>query len=101
MAKKDWPDWHIYLRDGCRCQYCGFSGIGNFNAFSQLVVDHRSKVVACGGCSVLLRNFPSRGRGRSGRDVLKAAKTHIARKYAERVGDFVRMMSELQRRKGR
>jgi hypothetical protein len=62
MPRDGWPDWGVYVRDGCICQYCGFDGT-EFRAWQQLQIDHvipqrsggedseKNKAVACTGCN--------------------------------------------------
>jgi 5-methylcytosine-specific restriction endonuclease McrA len=38
-ADAGWPDWKVYVRDRCRCVYCGYDGTG-FAAWGHLQIDH-------------------------------------------------------------
>jgi 5-methylcytosine-specific restriction endonuclease McrA len=62
MPRDGCPDWDVYVRDGCVCQYCGFTGT-EYRAWQQLQIDHvipqccggkdsyKNKAVACNGCN--------------------------------------------------
>jgi hypothetical protein len=73
-----WPIWGVYLRDQCRCQYCGFNGAESLRAWWNLEVDHLyprspknpsdrinpalvenelNRVIACRTCNHLKGNF--------------------------------------------
>ena len=38
-AESNWPDWRVYIRDRCKCVYCGFDSTG-FAASGHLQIDH-------------------------------------------------------------
>lgn len=74
MAKHPWPDWNIYVRDGCTCVYCGFQGT-SLLSWRQLTIDHivprakggpdapENKVVSCNYCNTMKSGFdPSDGQ---------------------------------------
>ena len=62
MPRKGWPDWDVYVKRGCVCEYCGFDGT-EYRAWQQLQIDHiipqnsaganseMNKAVACQGCN--------------------------------------------------
>lgn len=114
MAKEDWPDWEIYVRDGCHCVYCGFDGT-TLQGWRQLQIDHRipvakvgtneptNKVVACTDCNRKKHSFdpssgnPSRLSSEAGRqELIKESKDYIKKKQGREVEDFDLMMKELQ-----
>lgn len=63
MAKNNWPDWEVYVRDRCVCVYCGFDG-RTLQSWYQLAIDHLvprsakgpdtpdNKVVSCISCNM-------------------------------------------------
>jgi 5-methylcytosine-specific restriction endonuclease McrA len=80
MAETDWPDWNVYVRDGCKCVYCGFDGTKLLSWF-QLEIDHlipvrsqgadwpENKVVTCVMCNKLKHGYdPGNGRIQSPSD---------------------------------
>ncbi|MFC1654165.1 HNH endonuclease [Myxococcota bacterium] len=68
LYDRGWPQSNIdiYLRDKCRCQYCGADGLESLDAYTHLVGDHviprdmngeedpnKNIVVACARCNGL------------------------------------------------
>ena len=87
MAREQWPDWDVYVRDRARCVYCGLDGTKDIRVWRQLTVDHLipgcqggddvyvNKVVACNRCNTLkgrqqLRTDHKRPRDDAHRGVL-------------------------------
>ena len=116
MAKHGWPDWDVYVRDKCRCVYCGFDGTSLPN-WGQLQIDHLiprrsggplepgNKVVACADCNRLKHAFdPSSGNhslldNEEGRETLiKAAAVYIQRRRSEELPHFKIMMEEIKQK---
>lgn len=114
MAKRGWPDWDVYVRDGCCCVYCGFDGTSR-PLWRQLVIDHLipknsggsnepwNKVVACARCNQLKYRFdPSNGNhslldSEPGRATLiKEAAAHIQHKESAESDDFLVMMADIR-----
>jgi 5-methylcytosine-specific restriction endonuclease McrA len=105
MPKEDWPDWNIYVRDKCTCQYCGMSGIGDFDKFRHLSIDHikpraaggddseANKVVACKRCNELLGRMVPKGERRD--ELLDSKRKHVAALNRKEYGDYQQMMIEL------
>lgn len=104
MSKEDWPDWELYKRDGCTCRYCGASGIGNFNVWKHLSVDHviptssggpdepENKVICCKRCNELLG--PRVPEGNTHNERIEHKKRYLAMKIAEELTDYEQMMDE-------
>ncbi len=73
MAQENWPDWDVYIRDRCRCVYCGLDGTDCFVRWQQLDVDHlipkcrggtnshANKVVSCLRCNLMKGSLDPRG----------------------------------------
>jgi len=71
--KSQWPDWAVYKRDLCKCAYCDLDGLGDFNIFRQLVIDHlipkaeggpnfpENKVVCCPRCNTFKGRYNPAG----------------------------------------
>jgi hypothetical protein len=124
MPSQDWPnwiDWNVWVRDGCRCVYCGLDGT-DWRMWFQLCIDHiiprvavlteqrlrvegqLNKAVACHGCNVTKGAYDPRGTERtielteSYRLVLiDRAKMHIEeRKEQTYQAAFKAMMSDVQ-----
>ncbi len=105
MAKENWPDWEVYKRDRCTCQYCDASGIGNFNVWKNLSIDHvmpkgsggpdepENKVVCCKRCNELLGAQVPEGKTHNERIAYK--KRYLAKKIAEDLADHEQMIKEL------
>ena len=105
MAKEKWPDWEVYTRDRCTCQYCDASGIGNFNVWKNLTMDHvipdsaggsdqpENKVVCCNRCNVFLGVAIPQGETLSERVQWK--RRFLAKKIAQDYDDYDQMMKEL------
>ena len=110
MNPNEWPDWSVYLRDRCRCVYCGFDGSVYAN-WRQLQIDHllpksvypalidspENKVVSCCRCNGLKGNYdPSNGKGLVNRGPqIEDAASMIYRKGQSDHDGFVRMMIEI------
>jgi 5-methylcytosine-specific restriction endonuclease McrA len=111
MAKSAWPDWDIYIRDRCRCVYCGLDGT-SLPTWRQLTIDHvvprsrggadegSNKVVSCLSCNFTKGLYdPREGSAvaRSTPDLIEAAKRYLQerRLRSDERADFDRMMSEL------
>jgi len=113
MAKQDWPDWDVYVRDGCCCVYCGLDGT-DIKSWRQLQIDHlipccaggsespENKVVACADCNRKKHGFdPSGGNkglllsadGRA--ELIARAKRHIESKQRIEEADYRQMMKEI------
>lgn len=126
MAKENWPDWTVYVRDRCVCRYCGLDGRQDIRVWRQLEIDHLipkrageldsavNKVVSCHRCNTLKggknpvralgnrRAQPARLlRSKRSRDQLVAiAKSLVdkASRQADEPRDYRRMLREIARR---
>lgn len=75
-AKERWPDWEIYVEEGCRCAYCGLDGT-QLSAWRNLEVDHIvprrkggsdnriNKTVSCKACNLAKASFDPSERSAS------------------------------------
>jgi len=116
MPKSEWPDWQVYLRDRCRCVYCGFDGKHNLSAFCHLEIDHlipdktapyynnhENKVVACRSCNDLKGTYnPQEGGNKSSDEnnralMIKRARGIILKNQVKRelLDDFLLMLYEI------
>jgi len=105
MAKSDYPDWEIYKRDRCTCQYCGMSGIQDFNLWRHLSIDHvvpvssggpdtdDNKVVCCRRCNELLGGAVPEGKTSSQRMAWK--RQRVRERNALKYADHQQMVIEL------
>lgn len=102
MARKDWPDWPVYVRDKCLCAYCGIDALRNPDLWRQLTIDHiipggpdtdDNKAVACYWCNVNLQDYHPQGRTRAER--IQSKRDHLAQKYADHLRDFGEMQWEI------
>ena len=122
MAKHPWPDWDIYVRDGCTCAYCGFQGISPLS-WRQLAIDHivpkakggpdarENKVVSCNYCNTMKSGFdPSDGQwhlvlsDEARLKLIEKSREHIRWAISNNYGgpdkeqkDFKSMMEEIKR----
>src|SRR5574337_1261196 len=124
MSKAGWEKsfrgaWDAFIRDRCRCVYCGFEGT-TFESWLTLVPDHlvpvhvggkqctQNLVVACARCNSFKKAYdPSHGTLKSAqseeereqliadaRDKIKSSRTRL-----EAEQDFQEMKSEIAARK--
>ena len=119
MAKEKWPDWDVYVRDGCVCVYCGLDGKQDPRIWRQLQIDHliprkhggpdkpENKVVSCTRCNVQKgdtdpRAFlkPPQNRQPSKPALIAAAQEIIesAKARSGETADYDLMMSEISSR---
>ncbi len=123
MAKENWPDWPIYVRDGCRCVYCGLDGTREFVVWQQFTIDHliprsrngtngdNNKVVACPSCNLMKGSYDPRGyepgaptfneppNDEERTRLLDEARKYIKRNQRDLEGDFRLMLGEIADRK--
>jgi 5-methylcytosine-specific restriction endonuclease McrA len=97
-------DWEVRKRDGCTCQYCGLSGLGNFDIWINLTIDHiipscsggddteENKAVACGECNTLKGNYVPVGNEREER--IADARRYVQEKRERWRHLFEKMMTE-------
>ncbi len=96
----------VYVRDRCTCQYCGYSGIGDFDAWMHLSIDHLvpkmhggseddpdNLVTCCNRCNVLLgsANPPSGTRDQQ----IEWKRQEVAKKRAGELPGFLGMMDAM------
>lgn len=116
--RQAWPDWDIYIRDRCRCVYCGLDGMADMRVWGQLQIDHvvpravapelervdENRVVACTRCNVLKGSFDPRqaleGDERGPDVLISAARRHITRQrlLEHEATDFELMKTEILER---
>ncbi len=110
MVKSAWPDWSIYVRDLCKCVYCGFDGTV-LPAWRHLLVDHvvprrsggtdspENKVVCCLSCNFTKGIYDPREHnvGLPREQLIENARRYIGerRVRADEEADFRLMLSEL------
>ena len=104
MAKSEWPDWNVYVRDRCRCAYCGLDGSVSFDFWKHLSIDHivptthggsdepENKVVACKRCNEKLGAENPEGDSRE--DRIDWKRRRVSELLAEEQIDFARMTAE-------
>ena len=102
MAKQDFTDWSVYVRDKCVCAYCGADARRNLDLWRQLQIDHivpggpdtdDNKAVACYWCNLNLGGFDPPGSSRA--EKIQSKRDHLAKKYADTLRDFGEMQWEI------
>lgn len=97
-------DWEVYNRDKCKCQYCDLDGLGNFDVWLNLSIDHiipeirggdstaENKAVACHACNKNKGKYFPEGNNREER--IADARRHIQGRRAEWRRKLDKMMPE-------
>lgn len=97
-------DWDVRVRDKSTCQYCGLSGLGNFDIWMNLTIDHivpscrdgndaaENKAVACVYCNSLKGSYLPAGSTREQR--IADARQHVQEKRERWRNLFERMMTD-------
>jgi hypothetical protein len=115
MAKADWPNWEIFVRDKFKCVYCGFDGRISLLAAHQMMIDHvrprdkagpdwdspLNKVVACGECNFIKRTWDGRYKaaafdGRNTTDIIASAWENIRSHYQRWDPDYEAIIQEIE-----
>jgi hypothetical protein len=115
MAKADWPNWEIFVRDKFKCAYCGFDGRVSLLASHQMTIDHvrprdkaglnwdcaDNKVVACGECNFIKRNWDGRYDAtvfseKSTYDIIASAWKSIQAHYQRWDRDYASIIQEIE-----
>jgi 5-methylcytosine-specific restriction endonuclease McrA len=115
--KSDWPDWNVYVRDKCKCVYCGFDGTTSFDTWCSLDIDHlapkskypnirdepANKVVACRACNMdkgqydpVVGQLPVTLNDAWRAELIGRAKVYIANRRSKLQADFELMLSEIR-----
>lgn len=112
--KNEYPDWHIFIRDKCRCQYCGFDGKNDFGRWRHLEVDHlipkakgggdsdENKVTSCQRCNTIKGSYDPRNEAmnKSKEELIMAARKYIIEIIAHEHLAFVQMMDDISKSGG-
>lgn len=98
-----------YQRHMARCAYCGSDLLVDFNAYMSAQLDHlvpsskggdgsdENRVPACSVCNILKGDFdprPSAAEPRGKKELLHAARVHIAKRRAEKIEEYFRRLKE-------
>lgn len=127
MPKRNWRDWRVYVRDRCKCVYCGLDGRRDIRLWNQLVIDHLiptnrrargrdapdNRVVSCNRCNTLKGSFdplrdsrhtpalhvPRRISASARRRLVASARRYIQQTHLRHGSrdDFALMMREVRR----
>ncbi len=93
-------DRKVLSRDSCTCQYCGLSGLNNFDIWMNLLMDHivpcdaggdesaENTAVACWECNCLKGHYRPSGHTREER--IADAKKYVQAKRDEWRKEFER-----------
>jgi hypothetical protein len=116
MPSRDWPawiDWDVWVRDRCRCVYCGLDGT-DWRSWFQLEIDHiipheaggtdasLNKAVACRGCNQCKHRYdPRQGdlielTEASRVVMIENARRHVDLKKERLRAAYVAMMEEIE-----
>jgi 5-methylcytosine-specific restriction endonuclease McrA len=98
-------DWEVRKLDKCTCRYCDLSGLGNFDVWMNLGIDHivprssrldetgGNKAVACAECNILKGDYVPAGGTREER--IADARRYVQQKREHWRSLFEKMMAEL------
>jgi hypothetical protein len=97
-------DRDVWMADRCTCRYCGLSGLGNFDVWMNLTIDHivpscrdgnetvDNKAIACVYCNDLKGRYIPVGTCREER--IADARQHVQGKRERWRNHFDEMMTE-------